>query len=100
VRKAIRPVVCVDVGAAVRKGEDVQVKVCSGKSVLDAGSPTGETAVIGRILSPLTQQGRRFIITVCPPVLGRMRVPVCNLHASKTASAWFWKISEGRPDCE
>jgi hypothetical protein len=46
----------VDVGAAVRKGEDVQVKVYSGNSVLDAGSPTGETAVISRILSPLTQQ--------------------------------------------
>ncbi|KAH6631945.1 hypothetical protein F5144DRAFT_572610 [Chaetomium tenue] len=46
----------VDVGAAVRKGEDVQVKVYSGTSVLDAGSPTGETAVIGRILAPLTQQ--------------------------------------------
>jgi hypothetical protein len=46
----------VDVGAAVRKGEDVQVKVFSGKSVLDAGSPTGETAVIDRILSPLAQE--------------------------------------------
>jgi 2-keto-4-pentenoate hydratase/2-oxohepta-3-ene-1,7-dioic acid hydratase in catechol pathway len=46
----------VDVGAAVRKGDDVQVKVYSGTSVLDAGSPTGETAVIGRILAPLTQQ--------------------------------------------
>ncbi|KAK3294699.1 uncharacterized protein B0H64DRAFT_463694 [Chaetomium fimeti] len=46
----------VDVGAAVREGEDVQVKVYSGTSVLDAGSPTGETAVIGRILAPLTQQ--------------------------------------------
>ncbi|KAK4243553.1 hypothetical protein C7999DRAFT_44663 [Corynascus novoguineensis] len=46
----------VDVGAAVRKGEDVQVKVYSGKSALDAGSPTGETAIIGRILAPLTQE--------------------------------------------
>ncbi|KAL2157489.1 hypothetical protein VTH06DRAFT_6040 [Thermothelomyces fergusii] len=46
----------VDVGAAVRKGEDVQVKVYSGTSVLDAGEPTGETAVIGRILSPLAQE--------------------------------------------
>ncbi|KAK4140656.1 uncharacterized protein C8A04DRAFT_31835 [Dichotomopilus funicola] len=48
--------VSIDVGAAVRKGEDVEVKVYSGTSVLDTGSPTGETAVIGRILSPLTQQ--------------------------------------------
>jgi 2-keto-4-pentenoate hydratase/2-oxohepta-3-ene-1,7-dioic acid hydratase in catechol pathway len=46
----------VDVGAAVRKGEDVPVKVYSGTSVLDPGSPTGETAIIGRILAPLTQQ--------------------------------------------
>jgi hypothetical protein len=46
----------VDVGAAVRKGEDVKVKVYSGKSVLDFGAPTGETASIGRILSPLAQE--------------------------------------------
>lgn len=46
----------IDVGAAVRKGEDVQVKLYSGKSVLDAGSPTGETASIARILSPLAQE--------------------------------------------
>lgn len=46
----------VDVGAAVRKGEPVQVRVFSGTSVLDAGSPTGDTAVIGRILAPLAQE--------------------------------------------
>ncbi|KAK3306927.1 uncharacterized protein B0T15DRAFT_157804 [Chaetomium strumarium] len=46
----------VDVGAAVRKGEDVQVKVYSGTSVLDAGSPTSETATIGRVLSPLARE--------------------------------------------
>ncbi|KAJ4415121.1 hypothetical protein N0V85_002855 [Neurospora sp. IMI 360204] len=44
----------VDVGAAVRKGEDVEVNVYSGTSVLDAGSPTGNKATIGRILSPVT----------------------------------------------
>ncbi|KAK3488182.1 uncharacterized protein B0T23DRAFT_387475 [Neurospora hispaniola] len=46
----------VDVGAAVRKGEDVEVNVYSGTSVLDAGSPTGNKAIIGRILSPVTAQ--------------------------------------------
>ncbi|KAK3318610.1 hypothetical protein B0H66DRAFT_575352 [Apodospora peruviana] len=46
----------VDVGAAVRKGEVVKVNVFSGSSVLDPGSATGETAVIGRILSPLARQ--------------------------------------------
>jgi len=46
----------VDVGAAVRKGEEVQVRVYSGGSVLDAGSPTGETAVVGRVLSPLARK--------------------------------------------
>jgi 2-keto-4-pentenoate hydratase/2-oxohepta-3-ene-1,7-dioic acid hydratase in catechol pathway len=46
----------VDVGVAVRKGEDVVVNVYSGSSVLDARSPTGETAVIGRILSPLARK--------------------------------------------
>ena len=46
----------VDVGAAVRKGEDVEVRVYSGDSVLNAGSPTGETAVVGRVLSPLARK--------------------------------------------
>lgn len=46
----------VDVGAAVRKGEDVEVTIYSGTSVLDAGSPTGNKATIGRILSPVTAQ--------------------------------------------
>ena len=46
----------IDVGAAVRKGEDVSVNVYSGSSVLDAGSPNGETAVIGRVLSPLARK--------------------------------------------
>lgn len=46
----------VDVGAAVRKGEEVQVRVYSGDSVLDAGSPTGETSVVGRVLSPLARK--------------------------------------------
>ncbi|KAK3688422.1 hypothetical protein B0T22DRAFT_153187 [Podospora appendiculata] len=46
----------VDVGKAVRNGEDVQVKVFSGTSVLDAGAPTDEVAVIGRILSPVSQE--------------------------------------------
>ncbi|KAK1780122.1 hypothetical protein QBC45DRAFT_409761 [Copromyces sp. CBS 386.78] len=46
----------IDVGAAVRKGEDVEVNVYSGTSVLDAGSPTGNKATIGRILSPVTAQ--------------------------------------------
>ena len=45
----------IDVGAAVRNGQAVQVRVYSGNSVLDAGEPTGETVTIGRILSPLTQ---------------------------------------------
>jgi len=44
----------VDVGAAVRKGEDVPVKVYSGTSVLSPGEPTDKVATIGRILSPLT----------------------------------------------
>ncbi|CCC08304.1 unnamed protein product [Sordaria macrospora k-hell] len=46
----------VDVGAAVRKGEDVEVNVFSGTSVLDAGSATGNKAIIDRILSPVTAQ--------------------------------------------
>ncbi|KAL7965221.1 hypothetical protein HDV63DRAFT_397897 [Trichoderma sp. SZMC 28014] len=44
-----------DVGVAVRQGEDVSVDVFSGSSVLAPGSPTGSTEVIDRILSPLAQ---------------------------------------------
>ncbi|KAK3390855.1 hypothetical protein B0H63DRAFT_466634 [Podospora didyma] len=45
----------VDIGAAVRKGEEVKVKVFSGSSVLEAGEPTDQVAVIGRVLSPVSQ---------------------------------------------
>lgn len=43
----------VDVGAAVRKGQDIQVKVFSGSSVLDPGSVMDKVEVIDRVLSPL-----------------------------------------------
>lgn len=45
----------VDVGAAVRKGEDVSVTLFSGTSVLSPGSRTGQSATIDRILSPLAE---------------------------------------------
>lgn len=44
----------IDVGAAVRKGEEVKVAVYNGVSVLDAGSRTDRVEVIDRLLSPLT----------------------------------------------
>lgn len=43
----------VDVGLATRNGEDVQVKVFSGSTVLNAGTPTEKIELIGRLLSPL-----------------------------------------------
>ncbi|CAK7229865.1 hypothetical protein SBRCBS47491_007392 [Sporothrix bragantina] len=43
----------VDVGLAVRRGEDVRVELFSGSSVLAAGTATGKFDVIDRILSPL-----------------------------------------------
>lgn len=46
----------VDVGAAVRKGEEVKVKVYSGKSVLSPGSPTDKVESIDRVLSPLAEE--------------------------------------------
>jgi hypothetical protein len=45
----------VDVGLALHAGKEVTVNIFSGTSVLDVGSDTGKTAVIDRILSPLTQ---------------------------------------------
>lgn len=44
----------IDVGAAVRKGEEVKVQLFSGTSALDPGSLTDQVEVIDRILSPLT----------------------------------------------
>ncbi|CAK7213932.1 hypothetical protein SEUCBS140593_002013 [Sporothrix eucalyptigena] len=44
----------VDVGLAVRHGEDVRVELFSGSSVLAAGTATGKFDVIDRILSPLS----------------------------------------------
>lgn len=43
----------VDVGKAVRHGEEVQVKVFSGASALNPGSLTDRVEVISRVLSPL-----------------------------------------------
>lgn len=45
----------VDVGVAVREGKEVSVDVFSGSSVLSPGEPSGQTAVIDKVLSPLTQ---------------------------------------------
>ncbi|KAF3767371.1 hypothetical protein M406DRAFT_355551 [Cryphonectria parasitica EP155] len=46
----------VDVGAALRLGQEVKVKVFSGSSVLDPGSPTDKVDIIDRVLSPLTEE--------------------------------------------
>ncbi|KAF5706621.1 alcohol dehydrogenase V [Fusarium globosum] len=45
----------IDVGAALRQGQEVAVSVWSGSSVLSPGSSTGTTETIDRILSPLAQ---------------------------------------------
>ena len=41
----------VDVGAAVRRGEDVQVRLFSGTSALSPGGPTDKVEVIDRVLA-------------------------------------------------
>lgn len=46
----------VDVGLALRKGDEVEVKVFSGKSALNPGSLTDKTEKIARLLSPLSQE--------------------------------------------
>lgn len=45
-----------DLGVASRKGEDIQVRVFSGKSALEPGSLTDKTEKVGRLLSPLSQK--------------------------------------------
>jgi len=44
-----------DVGVASRKGQEIQARVYSGKSVFDLGSLTDNVEKVSRILSPLTQ---------------------------------------------
>ncbi|KAI5209456.1 hypothetical protein E4T39_00913 [Aureobasidium subglaciale] len=44
-----------DVGLAIRKGKDVEVKVFSGKSALSPGSLSDKTEKIAKLLSPLSQ---------------------------------------------
>lgn len=46
----------VDVGAATRKGEEVEVRVFSGSSALKPGSLTDKVEKIARLLSPLAQE--------------------------------------------
>jgi hypothetical protein len=46
----------VDVGAAVRQGEEVSVLLFTGSSVTSAGQATDRVAVIGRLLSPLSAE--------------------------------------------
>ncbi|KAF1982745.1 hypothetical protein K402DRAFT_384040 [Aulographum hederae CBS 113979] len=44
-----------DVGLALRNGEEVQVKCCSGTSILAPGILTGRVEVVGRVLCPVTR---------------------------------------------
>jgi hypothetical protein len=46
----------VDVGIALKNGEEVQVSILSGSSALNAGSKTGRTESIGKLLSPISQE--------------------------------------------
>lgn len=46
----------VDVGLALRKGDEVEVKVFRGKSALNPGSLSDKTEKIARLLSPLSQE--------------------------------------------
>jgi hypothetical protein len=46
----------IDVGLALYQGKSVKANVFSGSSVLDAGSPTGESVEVERVLSPVTQR--------------------------------------------
>lgn len=45
-----------DVGRALRSGQDVQARVFSGKSALEPGSLTDKIEKVGKVLSPLTQK--------------------------------------------
>lgn len=44
-----------DVGLAVREGQEVHVDVFEGSSVLDPGQSTGRREKIGKLLAPLGQ---------------------------------------------
>lgn len=66
----------VDVGVAVRKGQDVQVKVFSGSSVLNPGSATDKVEVIDKVLSPLDT-----------PEVGTIRCIGLNVCLARIASS-------------
>ena len=68
----------VDVGVAVRKGQDVPVKIFSGSSVLSPGQETGSSALIDRILSPLSSNE-----------VGTIRCIGLNVSTSKTRHPRF-----------
>jgi hypothetical protein len=43
----------IDIGLALRQNRQVKVHVFSGRSMLDPGQKTGNTAIVSRLLSPL-----------------------------------------------
>lgn len=45
----------VDVGLAAREGKEIEIDIFSGSSVLSPGESTGTKAILGKVLSPLTQ---------------------------------------------
>ncbi|GAA6025403.1 hypothetical protein JCM11491_005609 [Sporobolomyces phaffii] len=45
-----------DVGLAAFRGEQVQVNVFGGKSILNPGEKTGQTALVAKLLSPLAEE--------------------------------------------
>lgn len=69
----------VDVGKAVRNGEEVKVKVFSGSSALNPGSLTDQVEIISRVLSPLAASEvgsiRCIGLNVCvPPCFARAAI--------------------------
>jgi len=85
----------VDVGLATRNGDDVEVKVFSGTTVLNAGTPIEKTETIGRLLSPLatSEVGTIRCIGLNVSIFSETYLPLTNSfdqyvkHAQETGMA-------------
>ena len=94
----------VDVGATVRKGEDIQVKLFTGSSVLSPGSLTDNVETIGTLLSPLAQEEVGTIRCIGLNVslidgIRPLRVVFVNgcFSTSNMLTRWVWHIPQSLP---
>ena len=73
----------IDVGAAIREGQEVLVSVFSGKSVLNPGAKTDRIEAISRLVSPLAQEEVGTIRCIGLNVIFRAPHMLCTVIKGK-----------------